>query len=121
MRDLDIRIVEEKEDIVVVQLIGSLDFSNASQLRDVASVLYEKGCRRMILSCESLHYINSAGLRVLLEIARKLNTQTCAVGLSLCAVSRYVREVLNLSGLLRCVLLCDDVAQARQALNKENC
>ena len=116
MNDLEVHVVERKSDIAIVRLVGSLNPLNADQFDDVTSGLYERGCRKIILACEFLLYISSRGLEILLKIARRSGMNS---GLILCGVNRDIAAVLDLSGLLRCVLVYDDVSQARLALFKE--
>ena len=118
--DLDIHVMEQKSDIVIMQLTGSLDCLGANRLESIATALYDKGCRRVVFSCEFLRYISSAGLKALLEIARRLDTRSgVEPGLALCCVNCDIADVLDLSGLLRCVLVYDDIPQARQVLRKK--
>ncbi len=120
MDTLDIHVVEQSNGIATVRLTGSLDSFSASRLESIASALCDKGYRRVVFSCEFLHYINSIGLKALLEIANRLHARSEAgSGLALCCVNPNIAGVLELSGLLRCVLVYDDIPQAHRALAKE--
>ena len=119
MGDLEIHIMEQAGDTAIARVAGSLDSLSVDRLESVVSALCDKGCRRLVLSCELLRYIGSAGLKALLGIARRLDTRSgVEPGLALCCINRDIADVLDLSGLLRCVLVYDDVSQARQAIKE---
>lgn len=119
MDDFEVYVAQEKDAAAVMHLSGSLNSLTVARLEDTVSFLYQKGCKRLVLSCECLNDVHSAGMRALLGIARKLRLRSGANGLSLCAVNPDIQRILDLSGLLRCVVVYDDVAQARRGLGIE--
>lgn len=82
----------KNEDILNISLDGRLDTITAPQLEDfLKSNLI--GVRSVIIDCEKLIYISSAGLRVLLALNKKIKN-----GLSLVNVQELVMEVLEVTG-----------------------
>ena len=68
----------------------------------------------MVLDLARLDYISSAGLRVVLLLAKKLKQAGGA--LALCDIQPSVREVFEISGFLAILTVCDTRAQAVAAL-----
>jgi len=95
--------------IVVVELKGKLDTGTAETTE---RLLLERttGARQMVLDLSAVDYVSSAGLRVLLVVAKRLR----AVGgrLILCAVQSQVKEVLDISGLSSVFPVCPSRAEA---------
>lgn len=86
------------DDIDLVVLRGRLDASSASLASVKLATLIEKPSPKVLVSCADLHSISSAGLRVVLVLAKKVND----VGgrLALCELSATVQPVFEMSGLL---------------------
>ena len=71
---------------------GKIYSTNAPKLRDEAFLLLEEyKPEKVVIDCETLQYISSSGLRVLLEIGK-------AYKLSITNVASEVYEILDLSG-----------------------
>jgi len=81
---------------LVVALKGRLDANSAGEVEEKLAGLLEQGLRKLVLDMTEVEYISSAGLRVLLSAAQKMNRLEGQ--LSLCALSQYVGEVFEISG-----------------------
>jgi stage II sporulation protein AA (anti-sigma F factor antagonist) len=105
-------ITEERLDggIAVVGLAGRLDTGSVESTEKRLLELIDAETRSLVLDLAGLTYISSAGLRVLLVIARKLKSQKG--GVVLCAVQRYVKEVFDISGFSTIFPFCDTREQA---------
>ena len=94
---------------VVLSLNGRLIDADAPALEARVSALVARGESRLVLDCEGVRYINSAGLRTLLICAR-----TCRqVGgnLALAALRPQCRSVVYMSGFLSFI----DLHETREA------
>jgi anti-sigma B factor antagonist len=73
--------------------------------------------KAMIIDCAGLDYVSSAGLRVFLVTARA--AQRASVSFALCSLKPAVREVFDLSGFSRVLMVLADrtaaLAQVSQA------
>ena len=86
------------DEVAVVALKGRVDAANSTTLEQKLLGLLAGGEKRLVLELSGLEYISSAGLRVLLVVAKKLN----AAGgkFALAAARDHIREVLDLSGFI---------------------
>lgn len=98
---------------LVVRVAGRLDSSTAPRFEERLMAAVSQGDTRIAINFESLEYISSAGLRVLLKATRELK----AVGgaLALCCMRDYIREVFDLSGFVSIIPV---TATESEALDK---
>lgn len=90
-------IVEDKvEGRHVFRLIGRLDSNTSPDFEKKVFQAIDSGAVRLVVDCEKLDYITSAGLRVLNKTAKRLKTERGTV--VLCAMEDYVREVFEIAG-----------------------
>jgi anti-anti-sigma factor len=73
-----------------------LDSSNAGALHEDLESATESAGQAVVIDMESLAYISSAGLRVIMQAVRK--TQQQGGRLALCSLSSSVRAVFETSG-----------------------
>jgi anti-sigma B factor antagonist len=84
-------------DKLTVALIGRLDAVTAIQFdKDIFKSL--EGIKNLTIDLTNLDYIASAGLRILLKLQKKMNTQG---DMQIKNVKREVREVLDMTGFSR--------------------
>jgi len=65
-------IQEKRTDMVFLYLKGRLDNDNAQPLEDNLVKLIDDGARQLIVDCSQIEYINNAGIRVLLNVAKRI-------------------------------------------------
>jgi stage II sporulation protein AA (anti-sigma F factor antagonist) len=87
------------EDIKIVAMEARFDAYSAKDVETELKELVENRSLKIICDFSKTEYISSAGLRVLLFIAKKLQQLTGK--LVLCSVSAYVKEVFEMSGFVK--------------------
>jgi len=91
------KIDEEKQgEVLVVVPSGRIDSVSSTELERTLTSHLGSGERRLVVDLGQVEYISSAGLRVLLMAAKKL--QDGSGGLVLCAMPESVRLVFELAG-----------------------
>jgi anti-sigma B factor antagonist len=83
-------------EVVIVRLSGRLDSSAAPDAEERLSTALSGVPPRVAIDMSDLAYISSAGLRVLLVLAKKVQQQKGKVALG--GLSANVREVFTVSG-----------------------
>lgn len=96
--------------IAVFQPVGQINSANAAALESDFMAQFEKGERKIVLDLEHLSYISSAGLRLFLLLAKKLKQANGA--LVICNVQSNVLEVLEITGFLSILAVCDTRSEA---------
>ena len=63
---------ERNGDVPILSIDDHLDTAAAPALEQKLAELMEGGARRVVIDCSALHYVNSAGLKVFLLAAKRL-------------------------------------------------
>lgn len=90
-------IIETRQNqIAIFSLAGRLDSGSSPEFDKMIVQAMENGFRYIILDCQKLDYITSAGLRVVVKTAKKLKPEEGRI--ILCAMADYVKEVFEIAG-----------------------
>jgi stage II sporulation protein AA (anti-sigma F factor antagonist) len=89
----------EREGVHIVTVKGRLDSANAGDLERGLESLFSVREERAVVNLAQLEYISSAGLRVMLMLAKRARQN--AGRLVLCSLAPQVREVFEISGFLK--------------------
>ena len=82
----------------IVSLQGQINSANAAAIEAEVLGLVTGGARNLVLDFSALDYISSAGLRMVLVVAKRLKQE--GGQLVLCGMQPHVREVFDISGFL---------------------
>ena len=83
-------------EVCVVGLNGRLDSATSDSLGQRLHQLIDRGERRLVIDGETLDYISSTGLRVLLVAAKRLKTVDGRIVLS--SLKPHILEVFEIAG-----------------------
>ncbi len=86
---------ERQEDILCLKLSGRLEISTAPELQQVIESIEEK-VKTLRIDMEEIEYVSSAGLRVLLAAAKKMDAREGVM--TLYHVNQDVMEVFEITG-----------------------
>ena len=105
---------EQAGDIVIVKVAGRLDSSAAQPAEESFARVLGGGVPHLAIDMSRLEYISSAGLRVLLVVAKKV--QQAKGKVVLFALGANVREVFTISGFDQIFSIEADAAAAVAAV-----
>jgi len=104
-------VVEKKQNgICILGLLGRLDSNTSPEFEKKISGVIEDGTRGVIVDFESLDYISSAGLRVLLKAAKELKRSEGKI--VLCSMKEYIKEVFEIAGFVSLFPIVSSVGDA---------
>ncbi|MDR6739175.1 stage II sporulation protein AA (anti-sigma F factor antagonist) [Herbaspirillum sp. 1173] len=103
---------EKAGEILEIGLEGKISSVNAGQFEADIMAQVARGESDLLVDMRALDYISSAGLRVVLLVAKKLK-QTGGV-LALYGMQSQIREVFDISGFLGILNVSDTREQALQ-------
>lgn len=106
---------EQAGDVVVVKLSGRLDSSTAQPAEENFMRVLASGPLHLAIDMSKLDYISSAGLRVLLVVAKKV--QQAKGKVVLFGLVHNVREVFAISGFDRIFAIQPDIEAAVAAVH----
>ena len=87
---------EKQGEVTIVTLAGRLDAGATKTAEDGFNAALGSGAPHLAIDMSKLDYISSAGLRVLLMLAKKV--QQAQGRVALCGLAPNVREVFSVSG-----------------------
>ena len=104
---------EREEGILIAKVKGRIDGANSREFEDAIQAIIGENDRVVILDFKALSYISSAGLRVILLTAKKLQKRSgkCAV----CSLSDPINEVFQISGFSQIIPTYTSRSQALDA------
>lgn len=100
---------------LIIQTEERVDSANAQAFYQELDSAIESDDRAVVMDMERLAYISSAGLRVILQTARKLQQQNAKF--AICSLSGTVREVFEISGFDRVIDIHPSQADAVAAVS----
>lgn len=94
----ELKIIEETRDhINIYRLDGQLDSTSSVEFEQKLLQAMSSGSKHMVLSLKDLHYISSAGIRVILKSIKAV--RRIGGSITLCCLQDYVKEVFETSGM----------------------
>ncbi len=109
---------KELDGVAVVCLDGRLDAETSGDLAMKFATLIEQKKRDLIIDMANLEYISSAGLRVVLEVTKKMRMN--GGDTYLVNVQEYVKKVLDISGLSTFLRIYGDSQAACEEIKKKS-
>lgn len=106
----------QKDDVVLVELLGRLDELAAGEVENAFRVLLGGHAMKVILDLSNVDYVSSGGLCVLLKLLRGVKQKEGL--LKLCGLSPFVAEVFAISNFQRFFDVCADREAAWAALSR---
>jgi anti-anti-sigma factor len=111
--------IEHRDHIVVGKVDGELDLSNAEQVREALTAAVDKDDTALVLDLSATTYFDSAGVRLVFQLADDLRARRRALALVL-GDNQIVQRVASLSGIGDHVACHPTVAAAVESLSRES-
>ena len=89
-------IQEKRTSMLFLSLKGRIDENNAQTLEESLTKLINNGAKELIVDCSQLEHINNAGLRTLLNIAKKALDAEGRIALH--SLSRSAKDIFDKTG-----------------------
>jgi anti-anti-sigma factor len=106
--------VDHRNGVRVAQLSGELDLSNVADVSDALTTAMDGEAIALVIDMAGLRHIDSAGVRMLFDLRRRLGQRRQELVLAVPADAR-IRDVLDLAAVGTTVPLFTDVPTAIQA------
>ncbi len=103
---------KEEKGIHIFSLDGRFDAHSAGNVEEELNRAISKGARKLLIDLDSVEYISSAGLRVLLAVAKGLKKEDGAI--KLCCLRPYVKEVFDIAGFTQIFKIYNTAQEATQ-------
>ncbi len=106
---------EQNEFATILKVKGRLDAITSPPTEKRILETITKGQNRILLNFSEVDYLSSAGMRTLLVINKKLNSQNGKLVIS--TITPYVMDVLKMSGFDQVLNLAKDDKEGLQKFN----
>ncbi len=106
---------ERSGGVLVLSPQGRVDGSNSTAFLESIQATIGDDDQGVIIDFSGIGYISSAGLRVILILAKELRQRS--VGFGLCSLADPVREIFAISGFDQIIKVSDTQAAARKAIS----
>jgi anti-anti-sigma factor len=107
-----------REEIYILHLAGQLDTEGAYALAHYLAALQQVEPVRVIVNVKELSYLNSSGLRVLLQAENALRAR--GGHLAVCAATGLVKRVMTLVGIDKVLRVYETETEALQQVAGEH-
>jgi anti-sigma B factor antagonist len=95
---------------LAVDMVGRLDSGSAGTAYDSMVTIGKSGIKKIVLNLKKVEFVSSAGLRVILTLAKLLENSRGEM--RICNANVAVKEVLETSGFNSLIKIFDDEASA---------
>jgi anti-anti-sigma factor len=113
-KNMEMTVTEEKNNAIVVSVKGRLDAQTAGEFMKNMAEPIERVEKHLIVDFDALEYISSAGLRVVLATAKKLETKKAKV--LIVGLKDTVAAVFKISGFHMLFKIFDTVEAALEQI-----
>ncbi|MFC1485124.1 STAS domain-containing protein [bacterium] len=103
--------------IRIVKVDLRFDSHSAKDIEQALTVLIDEDVQTIICDFSETDYISSAGLRVLLLVAKKM--KKLGNNLALCSLKPFVKEVFDIAGFTTLFQIYESEAEALKAFDPE--
>lgn len=107
---------EQTQGVTVVAPVGRVDSTTSDALDRHLVKLSAAGTRAVVIDFEGVEYISSAGLRVMLSLAKRMREKRGV--LALCSMNDGVRQVFELAGFLQLFAIESSRDRALQSVSQ---
>jgi len=107
--------MEHAPNIALVPVEGDVDVANVGHLRRTLDELIEGGCKRIVVNLDKAHYIDSAGMGLILREIRRMESTGGLI--SLTHASGRVMRALTLARVVDLVPVCGNAGTRVPALD----
>jgi anti-anti-sigma factor len=107
--------VSSIEEIAVIAVTGRVDSGNADDFEKCVVEVLDNGSKSVIIDLSATDYISSAGIRVILICAMRL--QKTSGKLALSGLNEYIKNVFKIAGLDVILTIAATRDDARDLLN----
>ncbi len=102
--------VKPLKQVDIVKVSGRIDSATAPEFDNALKGLLERGRRKIVIDCENLEYVSSAGLRAMLAALKSAKSNGGNVVLA--QTNERVRDTLALVGFQTLFLQYTDIVDA---------
>ncbi len=105
-----------EDDFAVIKLDGAVDAHTAPQFEEAVQKVIDDGQNNIVVDCEKLSYISSAGLGVFMGFVEEVREADGDI--KICGLSEKVKQPFEILGFESLFHFCPDVASAKEKFSE---
>jgi len=113
---IEIKVVEKKENVYLVQLQGSIDSQTYKQLDDKLRELISDNTKAVVFDFEGVEYISSAGIGAIMWAKNTLEDQYASF--SMVNLKPKIKKIFDVMKLLPIMNIFEDMPQAYEYIDQ---
>jgi anti-sigma B factor antagonist len=107
---------EIENDYYVIKINGDVDASSSIFLDEAIEEAVNEGQKKIMVDCENLHYISSAGLGVFMSRIQEFELNN--ISLVIFGLNDKVKNVFQILGLDQLIQIAESRSQAKELINE---
>ncbi len=107
---------DSEGDFAVIHLEGAVDAHTAPQFEEAVQKVIDDGQNKIVVDCEKLSYISSAGLGVFMGFVEEL--REAGGDIKICGLTEKVKQPFEILGFETLFHLCPDVASSKEKFSE---
>ncbi len=107
---------DSEGDFAVIHLEGAVDAHTAPQFEEAVQKVIDDGQNKIVVDCEKLSYISSAGLGVFMGFVEEL--REAGGDIKICGLTEKVKQPFEILGFETLFHFCPDVAEAKEKFSE---
>ncbi len=107
---------DSEGDFVVIHLEGAVDAHTAPQFEEAVQKVIDDGQNKIVVDCEKLSYISSAGLGVFMGFVEEL--REAGGDIKICGLTEKVKQPFEILGFETLFHFCPDVASSKEKFSE---
>ncbi len=105
-----------EDDFAVIKLDGAVDAHTAPQFEEAMQKVIDGGQNNIVVDCEKLTYISSAGLGVFMGFVEEVREADGDI--KICGLSEKVKQPFEILGFESLFHFCSDVESAKEKFSE---
>lgn len=105
-----------EEDFAVIKLDGAVDAHTAPQFEEEVQKVIDDGQNKIVVDCEKLTYISSAGLGVFMGFVEEV--RETGGDIKICGLTEKVKQPFEILGFESLFHFCHDVVSAKEKFSE---
>ena len=106
--------IEKREDMTLFDVSGNVNRFSEPFFRDAYAQVDSQGTRKILLMFHEKIYINSEGLKVLIQLLAETNKNQQQVGIV--GLSEHFKKIFRMVGIFKFAKIFDSVKEAMESL-----
>lgn len=108
---------EQSGDFAIISLDGAVDAHTAPKFEEAVQNVIDEGLYKIIVDCEKLTYISSAGLGVFMGFVEEVR-ETEGGDIKICGLSEKVKQPFEILGFETLYDFCPDIESAKKQFDE---